>query len=189
MLSYTDLKKGAMFVMNKEPWEVVESNFLRMQQRKAVVQAKIKNLVTGKVLDRNFQPSDNFEEAEVLKKDAVFIYSSRGEAWFHETGNPKSRFSLPETVIGEKAQFLKQNTSVKTVVFNEKIIGIIPPIKMELKVTEAPPAVKGNTAQGGSKVVTLETGAKISVPLFVNEGDIVKVNTETGEYTERVEKS
>ena len=189
MLSYTDLKKGAMFVMNGEPWEVLEAHFLRMQQRKAVVQTKIRNLMTGKVLDRNFQPSDNFEEAEVLKKDAVFIYSSRGEAWFHETGNPKSRFSLPEGVIGEKAQFLKQNTNVKTVVFNEKVIGMIPPIKMELKVTEAPPAVKGNTAQGGSKVVTLETGAKISVPLFVNEGDIVKVNTETGEYTERVEKS
>lgn len=189
MLSYTDLKKGTMFVMNGEPWEVLEANFLRMQQRKAVVQTKIKNLISGKVLERNFQPSDNFEEADVSKRDAVFIYSSRGEAWFHESGNPKNRFSLAQDVIGDKAQFLKQNTIVKTVVFKEKVIGVIPPIKMELKVTEAPPAIKGNTAQGGTKVVTLETGAKISVPLFVNEDDIVRVNTETGQYTERVEKN
>lgn len=188
MLSYTDLRKGTMFVMNGEPWEVLEANFLRMQQRKAVVQTKIKNLVTGKVLERNFQPSDNFEEAEVEKREAVFIYVNRGEAWFHEPGNPKNRFSIKEEVVGEKAQFLRQNTPVTAVVFKEKVIGIVPPIKVELKVTEAPPAIKGNTAQGGTKVVMLETGAKVSAPLFVNEGDVVRVNTETGEYTERVEK-
>lgn len=189
MLSYTDLKKGTMFVMNGEPWEVMEANFLRMQQRKAVVQTKIRNLITGKVLDKNFQPSDNFEEAEVEKNEAVFIYSNKGECWFHEAGNPSARFSLSGEVVGEAAKFLKQNTPVTTVVFKEEVIGVKAPIKMELKVKEAPPAIKGNTAQGGTKVVTLETGAKLSVPLFVNEGDVVRVNTESGQYTERVEKS
>ena len=89
-------------------------------------------------------------------------------------------------MIGEKAQFLKQNTSVKTVVFNEKIIGIIPPIKMELKVVEAHETTKGNTAQGATKSVKLETGAEIQVPMFVKEGDVIRVNTETGQYTDRV---
>ncbi len=185
-LSYTDLKKGVLFVLNDEPYEILESHFLRMQQRKAVVQTKIRNLITGKILDRNFQPSDNFEEAEVEKKNAVFIYSSRGECWFHETGNPKNRFSLKEEVIGEGAKFLKANTPVTTWLFMDKVIRVALPVKMDLKVAEAPPAVRGNTAQGGTKVVTLETGAKVSVPLFVNEEDVVRVNTETGLYVERV---
>lgn len=187
-LSYTDLKKGTIFAMEGQPYEVLESHFLRMQQRKAVVQTKIKNLITGKILDRNFQPSDNFEEAEVERRGAVFIYNSKGEYWFHENGNPKNRFSLSGGVVGEGAQFLKQNIPVVTMVFNEKVIGVQLPVKMDLKVTEAPPSIKGNTAQGGTKVVTLETGAKVAVPLFVDEGDIVKVNTETGLYVERVGK-
>lgn len=188
MLSYTDLKKGVLFVMNGEPYEVLDSGFLRMQQRKAVVQTKIRNLVTGKVLDRNFQPSDSFEEAEVERKEAQFIYVHRGEYWFHDAGNPKARFSLKGEEIGEAAQFLKTNTSVTTFVFNGKIIGVKLPIKMEFKVTEAPPAIRGNTAQGGTKQITLEGGAKVAAPLFVEEGDVVRVNTETGQYVERVNK-
>ncbi|MCR4327962.1 MAG: elongation factor P [Patescibacteria group bacterium] len=189
MLAYTDLKKGALFVMDGAPYEVLDSHFLRMQQRKAVVQTKIKNLVTGKIVDRNFQPSDSFEEAEVEKKSAVFIYMNRGEFWFHEEGNPKNRFILKEDVLGESGKFLKPNTSVETVLFEEKVIGVKLPVKADFKVVEAPPGVKGNTAQGGTKVATLEGGAKIAVPLFVNEGDVVRVNTETGEYVERVEKN
>ncbi|MBI4085144.1 MAG: elongation factor P [Candidatus Liptonbacteria bacterium] len=188
MLSYTELKKGIVFSMDNQPYEVLESNFLRMQQRKAVVQAKIRNLISGKVLDRNFQPSDQLEEIELEKSSAVFIYSNRGEFWFHEEGNPKNRFSLPAEVLGEAANFLKSNTVINSVSFNGKVIKINIPIKMDLKVTEAPPSIKGNTAQGGTKSVTLETGAKISAPLFINTGDIVRVNTETGEYVERVEK-
>lgn len=186
MLSYTDLTKGTFFVMEGDPYEVLEAHFLRMQQRKAVVQTKIRNLVTGKVLDRNFQPSDNFEEAELERREAVFIYQNRGEFWFHESGDPKKRFELPEAVLGEAGKFLKVNTIITALYFKEKVIQVKLPIKMDLKVTEAPPALKGNTAQGGTKVVILESGAKISVPLFVDEGDVVKINTETGEYVERV---
>ncbi len=92
---------------------------------------------------------------------------------------------LPESDLGLSAQFLKQNGEVTTVKFGEKIISVTLPIKMDLKVVEAPPAIKGNTAQGGNKQVTLETGAVINTPMFVNEGDMVRVNTETGEYVER----
>ncbi|MEK7546933.1 MAG: elongation factor P [Patescibacteria group bacterium] len=188
MLSYTELKKGIIFSMDNQPYEVLESNFLRMQQRKAVVQAKIRNLISGKVLDRNFQPSDQLEEIELEKKSAVFIYQNKGEYWFHEEGNPKSRFSLSAETIGEAANFLVPNTNINSVTFNDKVIKVNIPIKMDLKVAEAPPSIKGNTAQGGTKSVTLETGAKISVPLFINTGDVIRVNTETGTYVERVEK-
>jgi len=174
--------------MSGEPYEVLESSFLRMQQRKAVVQTKIKNLITGKVLDRNFQPSDQFEEVEIEKKKSVFIYSRKGEFWFHETGKPSERFSLAEDVVGSPGQFLKSGTEVELSFFKEKVIRAFLPVKMDLKVTEAPPAIRGDTAQGGTKTVTLETGAKISTPLFIEEGDIVRVNTETGEYAERAEK-
>ncbi len=174
--------------MENQPYEVLESNFLRMQQRKAVVQAKIRNLITGKVLDRNFQPSDKLEEAELEKKTAVFIYQNRGEYWFHDEGNPKNRFALPKETIGASADFLKPNTVINSVTFKDKVIKIIAPIKMDLKVTEAPPSIKGNTAQGGTKIVTLETGAKISAPLFINIGDMIRINTDTGEYAERAEK-
>ncbi len=185
-LAYTDLTKGTLFIMDGAPYEVLESHFLRMQQRKAVVQTRIRNLMTGKVLDRNFQPSDSFEEAEISKKPATFIYVNRGEYWFHEKGNPKNRFSLSAELLGERGQFLKPNTEVATSIFNEKVIKIDVPIKMDFKVIEAPPAIRGNTAQGGTKQVTLEGGAKINAPLFVNEGDMVRINTDTGEYVERL---
>jgi elongation factor P len=185
-LAYTDLTKGVLFVMDGSPYEVLESHFLRMQQRKAVVQTRIRNLITGKVLDRNFQPSDSFEEAEIEKKSAMFIYASRGEYWLHEEGNPKNRFSLSSELLGDRGQFLKPNTKVTTMVFNEKVIKVELPVKMDFKVTEAPPSIKGNTAQGGTKVVTIEGGAKISAPLFINEGDMVRINTETGQYVERL---
>lgn len=188
MLSYTDLKKGILFVLDGEPYEVLDSHFLRMQQRKAVMQTKIRNLITGKIVDRNWQASDEFEEAEVEKKQAIFIYSNRGEFWFHEENNPKNRFSAKEELLGENAKFLKPNTKVTAVFFNNRIIKIYLPVKMDFKVIEAPPSIKGNTAQGGTKMVTIEGGAKISVPLFVDVGDIIRINTETGEYVERVGK-
>ena len=185
MLSYTDLKKGIVFVYNGEPYEVLESGFLRMQQRKAVVQTKIKNLVNGKIIDRNWQASDSFEEAEVERKKAVCIYESKGEHWFHEEGDKSKRFSLKGEILGEPGRFLKPNTPVTTWVWNDKVIHVEVPIKMTLEVKDAPPAIRGNTAQGGTKQVTLETGAIVSTPLFVEAGDKIVVNTETGEYVER----
>jgi elongation factor P len=185
-LAYTDLTKGVLFIMDGAPYEVIETHFLRMQQRKAVVQTRIRNLITGKLLDRNFQASDSFEEAEIERKHAIFIYESKGQYWFHEENNPKARFALEADVAGEQAQFLKPNTRVQTMVFKDKVIKIEIPVKMDFKVIEAPPSLKGNTAQGGNKVVTIEGGAKISAPLFVNEGDMIRVNTQTGDYVERV---
>jgi elongation factor P len=185
-LAYTELKKGLIVVIDNAPCEILEASFLRMQQRKAVVQTKYRNLITGKVLEHNWQASDYFEEADVEKKDAQFIYAHRDEYWFTQPGNPKNRFSLSQETIGEAAQFLKPNTLVGTLLYNGKVIQVKLPIKMDFKVKEAPPAIRGNTAQGGSKVVTLENGAQIATPLFIEEGEVIRVNTETGQYVERV---
>ena len=120
---------------------------------------------------------------------ARFLYESRGQYWFDEFGNSKNRFSLGAEEIGDSARFLKSNLEVLAIKFSEKVIAIELPIKVDYKVAETPPSLRGNTAQGGTKTVVIETGAKIAAPLFINEGDVVRVNTATGEYAERVEKS
>ncbi|MBI2035284.1 MAG: elongation factor P [Candidatus Liptonbacteria bacterium] len=185
MLSYGDLKKGVVFVLEGDPWLVLDSGFLRMQQRKAVMQTKIKNLKTGKIVDRNFQASDSFEEAEIERQPAMFIYTSKGESWFHEKNDKSKRMSLKEDTLGDKVNFLKSNLEVIIIKFGEQVINVELPIKVEYEVVEAPPAVKGNTAQGGVKSVKIETGAFVNTPMFVETGDKIKVNTETGEYVER----
>jgi len=185
MFDYNELKPGTIFVMDGEPYEVQEFSFLRMQQRKPVAQTKIKNLITGKVIPRNFQHTDSFEEAEINYKKVKFLYGNRGKFVFCELNNPSARFELPEDSIGEKSRFLKPNSEVEVVSFKERVINVELPIKMQFKVIEAPPSIKGNTAQGGNKVVKIETGASINAPLFINEGDVIEVNTQTGEYTGR----
>lgn len=190
MLNYNELKVGTIFTKNEDPnpYKVMEYAFIRMQQRKPVTQLKIKNLLTGKVLDYAAHQNESFYEVKIETAMVNFIYHSKGEYWFHEKGKPAARFSLTDELVGDAGQFLKANTEVKAFKFNDKIISIELPVKMDLKVTEAPPAIKGDTAQGGTKTVTLETGGKANVPLFINEGDVVRINTQTGDYVERVEK-
>ena len=174
--------------MDGQPYEVLEAHVSRKQQRKPVNQAKLRHLITGKVTEQAFHVSEKIQEADLSLKSVKYLYENRGEYWFCAANDPADRFALSETTIGPAGQFLKQNTIVDAQVFDEKIISLRVPIKMELKVTEAPPAVRGNTAQGGTKQITLETGAVINAPLFVNEGDIIRVNTELGSYVERVDK-
>ena len=117
-----------------------------------------------------------------------YLYNNRGEWWFSAVNNPADRFTLAADTIGQAGHYLKPNTEVEALVFDENIIAVRVPIKVELLVKEAPPAVKGNTVQGGTKQIVLETGATVNAPLFVNEGDLVRVNTELGTYVERVDK-
>ncbi|MEK7634746.1 MAG: elongation factor P [Patescibacteria group bacterium] len=188
MLAYNELKPGTFIIFESQPYEVLEFAFLRMQQRKPVSKTKLKNLITGKVKEQTFHQSDTLEEAELDKMKSRFIYEAKGAYWFNEIGNPKNRFSFTKEEIGRGAEFLKSNMEIIVISFNEKTINIELPIKVAYKVIEAPPAIKGNTAQGGDKVVTIETGVKISVPLFINQDDYILVNTQTGEYVERAEK-
>ncbi|OHA39928.1 MAG: hypothetical protein A3G59_01430 [Candidatus Taylorbacteria bacterium RIFCSPLOWO2_12_FULL_47_20] len=185
ILTYNEVLTKKIIILDGEPYVVMDAHIFRMQQRKPVNQTKLKNLISGRVVEHTFQQSDKAREAELEKKDAKYLYNNRGEWWFCETNNPSKRFEIEATMIGNQGKFLKANSLVKLIKFGEQIIGVDMPIKVELKVTEAPPAIKGDTAKGGSKVITLETGATINAPLFINEGETIVVNTETGEYVER----
>lgn len=188
MIDYNQLKPGVVFILDGSPYEVVSAEFLRMQQRKPVVRGKIKNLISGKIIDRTFASNESFEEADIEKRKVKYIYNHRGKFFFHEENNPASRFDLPAEKIGESVKYLKPGALVDIMVFNGEIISVSLPIKIDFKVIQAPPSLKGNTVQGGTKQVTLETGAKVNAPLFIEAGDVIRVNTKTGEYVERVEK-
>ncbi|MEK7162440.1 MAG: elongation factor P [Patescibacteria group bacterium] len=185
MLSYTDLTPGTQFILDGEPYEVLEYQFVRMQQRKPSVQTKIKNLISGKIVSKTFQPSDSLKEAEIEKEELLFIYSHRGEYVFQRG---KERITLKEETLEEGAKYLKANLNVTAYKFNGKIINIKLPVKVDYVVKDAPPGFKGDTATGGTKSVTLENGLQINVPLFIEAGDVVRINTESGEYAERVKK-
>jgi len=188
MLNYNEILPRKYIVLENEPYEVLSSNTAKKDRQKPVNKTKLKNLLNGRVVEQAFHQSDKVQEADINKRAVKYLYSNKGEFWFSNPENPQDRFKLTEEVIGESALFMKENSELTGLTFNDSIIGISLPIKMEFKVEEAPPGIKGNTAQGGSKVVTLETGKTVSTPLFINEGDIVRINTETGEYVERVEK-
>ena len=191
MLSYNEITARKYIVLDSTPYEVVNSHVSRKQSQKPINQTKLKNLITKKVIEKNFHSSDNVEEAEINTQKLKYLYKKEDrksgvwEYWFSNPKDSKDRFMIPQSIAGDATQFITENSDVTVLFFNEEIIGLKIPIKVTLKVKEAPPAVRGNTAHGGSKIVTLETGVTVSTPLFINEGDSVVINTETGEYVER----
>lgn len=189
MLEYNEITLRKVILLDGEPYEVLDSHVFRKQQRKPVNQTKLRHLITGKVTEQAFHVSEKVEEADLSTRRVKFLYKNRGETWFCDPKVPSDRFKLDEDMLGAPMRFVKPNDELDALVFDERIIGVKVPVKVDLKVTEAPPAVRGNTAQGGDKVITLETGATITSPLFVNEGDIIRVNTEMGTYVERVDKA
>ena len=189
VLSYNEILPKTIINYNNEPYEVLSSHIFRMQMRKPVNQTKLRHLVSGKVIEISFHQNETVTEADVSPMDAVYLYTNRGQSWFAEEGNPKNRFFFEEDAVHEKVQWLVANTPVEIMTYEEKPITVKIPVKMELKVTEAPPNVKGDTATGGNKQVTLASGAVVNAPLFINTGDIIKINTDTGEYVERMEKA
>ena len=188
-LGVNELKPKVFFILEGQPYEVLETHHLKMQQRRPVVQTRMRNILNGKMLERNFAQSDIFEEADIDKRQVKFLYNHRDEYWFTEINDPSKRFKLEQSVIGDNYKYLKGNTVLEAIMFNGQIINVVLPIKMDFKVIEAPPAIRGDTAQGGVKQVVLETGATVNTPLFIEEGDVIRLNTETGEYVERMEKS
>lgn len=198
MLEYNEVVERKYIVMEGQPYEVLHSHVFRKQQRKPVNATKLKNLLTGKVAEHSFHQAEKIEEANITKKEAKYLYTSRGEFWFCAPADPAKRYMISEEILGPQSKFLKPNSLFDVLVFKGddddedeegKIIGAKLPIKVELIVKEAAPAVKGDTVTGGTKQVTLETGAIINVPMFVNQGDLISINTETGQYSERVTKN
>ena len=186
MLEYNEILPKRVILMDGEPYEVLDAHVFRKQMRKPVNQTKLRHLITRKVTEQAFHQMEKVTEADLSTREVNFLFKNKGESWFCAPNNPGDRFKLEQDTIGPAGAFLKVNSIVEAQVFDEKIIAIRIPIKVELVVSEAPPAVRGNTAQGGSKIVTLETGTTVDAPMFVEEGDIIRINTETGEYVERV---
>ena len=206
MLQYNEIREKKIIIYNDEPCEVVESHVARTQQRKPQNQVKLKSLISGKTIAATFHVSESAEEADIQKKEVTFLYANKGEFWFCDPNDKSNRFKLEEILMGDTAKFLKQNSNVTALVWDDgddeaptpkgvgvpaasvgkKIIKITLPIKMEFKVKDAPPAVRGDTSKGGNKIITLENGTTLNAPMFINEGDTIRVNTETGEYVERV---
>jgi len=185
MLDYNEIKERKYIIVDDEPYEVLSSHVFRKQQRKPVNQTKLRNLISGKVVEKSFHQAEKAEEADIEKTKIKYLYNNKGEYWFCEENNPSKRFSLSENIISG-VKFMKENSLVDAQIFNEEVIGVSLPLKVQLKVTESAPAVKGNTSSGAMKQVVLETGATVNTPLFINEGDIIEIKTETGEYTNRV---
>jgi elongation factor P len=183
MLKHSDLKPKIKFILDGEPWEVIDSTFIFKGRGSSTVQVKIKNLINGKVITKTFHQNDEFEEAEIEREKVKFLYSKNRKYYFQLDDK---NFEIDESILGNKAFFIKKGDEVQGIFFEEKLIGIELPLKMQFKVISAPPGLRGGREQPGTKPVTIETGAIINVPLFVKEGDIIEINTETGEYVKRL---
>ncbi|PIZ85242.1 hypothetical protein CO033_00820 [Candidatus Nomurabacteria bacterium CG_4_9_14_0_2_um_filter_32_10] len=190
MLQYNEIREKKIIIYNNEPCEIIDSHVARTQQRKPQNQVKLKSLISGKTIAATFHVSDTADEADIEKREVKFLYHNRGEYWFCDIDNPKNRFELDSALVGDAEKFFRENGNVTALVWDddgeEKTIKITLPIKMEFKVKEAPPAVRGDTSKSGNKIITLENGTTINAPMFIEEGDTIRLNTETGEYVERV---
>ena len=186
MLEYSEIKERKCILLDGEPYEVLSSHVFRKQQRKPVNATKLRHLISGSVKEHSFHVSDKVDEAELEKKPHKFLYSSKGEYWFCDAKDPSKRFTIPLATIGDmRAKFLLPNSLVDVIFFDERITGVQTPIKAVYLVKEAPPGIKGDSSRAGMKQVVLETGATINTPLFIETGEKIVVNTETGEYVEK----
>jgi elongation factor P len=157
---------------------------MRTAQRKPVIQAKLRNLMTGKVMEYSFKYGEKIDEADVTKRKCQYLYADEEGAHFMDPESFET-ILVPRVIVEDQIKFLKEGTDTLIMFFEDRPIALDLPIKMELKVTETAPGVKGDTATGGTKPATLETGYVVNVPLFIKEGDLVRVNTASGEYVER----
>jgi elongation factor P len=189
-LEYNEIRAGKIIIHNDEPCEVLDNHVARTQQRKPQNAVKLRSLKSGKAYNEVFHVSDSADEADLEKREVKFLFTNKGEYWFANPKNPGDRFKMDEKLLGDKVKFLNPNENVTALIWTndddeEETIGVSLPVKMTFTVKEAPPAIKGDTRTGGSKQVTLENGGVINVPLFVDVGDKIVVNTVTNEYVER----
>ena len=185
MLSINEIKLGTVIAHNNEPYQVIYTQHVKMGRGGANLKTKLKNLITGQALELTFSGGDKAEEADLERTKANFLYQE-GDAFNFMDNESYEQFSLNREAIGEPADFLKEGLTVDVLVYKQNPVSVKLPVKVDLKVVSSPPGVKGDTAGSANKVVTLETGRQVKAPLFINEGDAIKINTETGEYVERV---
>lgn len=184
MLSISEIKTGKNIILNGDPYVVLYQEHSKMGRAGAVLRTKLKNLVTGSVLEKTFQGADKISEADISKSKAQYLYLE-GENYFFMDNETYDQFSLSKKVLGNSPDYLIEGTDVTVLNFNGNPVNIEIPIKVKLKVVEAPPGIKGDTVSSGTKTVTLETGLRVATPLFIETDDEIIVNTERGEYVSR----
>jgi len=184
LIACNDLRPGTRFLLDGAVYQVIEYQHHKPGKGGAMVRTKLKNLKTGATVDRTFRPEEKFPLAEIEERKLQFLYR-QGEAFhFMDTSNYE-QLSLPSSQLGSAPNYLKEGAIISIQFHHQEPVEVLLPIFVELQVTKSDPGIRGDTASGGSKPATLETGMVIQVPLFIEEGDIVKVDTRTGSYSER----
>lgn len=185
MISAGEFKNGVTFEMEGQVYQVIEFQHVKPGKGAAFVRTKLKNAITGATIERSFSPTDKFARAQISKRDMQYLYND-GDLYYFMDEQTFEQTPLNADSIGDALKFVKENMTCKILFFKEQVIGVEPPTFVELEITQTEPGFKGDTATGANKPAVVETGAQIKVPLFVNEGDMVRIDTRTGEYMERV---
>ena len=184
MVYASDFRKGITFEMNGEPHVVLDFQHVKPGKGAAFVRTKLKNVINGGVVERTFRPTEKFPAARIDRVDMQYLYAD-GDLYNFMDVNTYEQIALSSDVVGDALKFVKENETVKVCSYNGKVFSVEAPLFVELEITDTEPGFKGDTATGATKPATLETGAQINVPLFVNQGDRVKIDTRTGEYLSR----
>jgi elongation factor P len=185
MYDASDLRKGLKVEIDGEPYVIAQFEFSKPGKGQALYRCKLKNMVTGAQFDRTYRSGDKFNKADLEELEMEYLYSDGESYCFMNTSNYEQEFLTPDQ-MGDTINFLKENTVCDILFFDGRAIGITLPFFVELKITKADPWVKGDTASGDSKPATLETGYDLQVPPFIEEGELIRIDTRTGQYVERV---
>ena len=186
MVSAGDFKNGLTIEYEGEIYQILEFQHSKSGRGAAVVRSKLRNIISGAIIEKTFRPAEKMPRAHIERKDMQYLYNDGDMYHFMDMENYE-QIPIDADKVGNSLVYIKENDIVKIMSHNGNIFGIEPPISVELAITETEPGFAGNTATGATKPATLETGAVVTVPLFVNVGDIIKVDTRTGEYTGRVQ--
>lgn len=182
--SLTDLRVGVVINQNGAPYQIISNSFMRTAQRKPVMRTKLRNLINGSVMEKTFVSGEAFDVADVARKTCQYLYKDMSDAFFMDM-ETYEQFTFSLDALGDMIGYLKDGEEVVGVLYEGRPITVQLPPKVVLKVVETSPGVKGDRAQSGTKPAKMETGLSVNVPLFINEGDSIRINTETGEYVER----
>ena len=185
MISAGDFRNGVTFEMDSQVYRIVDFQHVKPGKGAAFVRTKLKNVITGAVLEKTFNPTEKVEEAQIDRKDMQYLYND-GEVYYFMDNETYEQLPLNKEELGETLKYLLDNMVVKVLSYKGKVFGIEPPMFVELEVTYTEPGFKGNTSTGALKPATLETGYNVNVPLFVEIGDKIRIDTRSGEYMERV---
>ncbi|GAQ95676.1 elongation factor P [Thermodesulfovibrio aggregans] len=187
MISTSEFKKGLKIEYKGEPYEIIDFQHVKMQQRAPIVRTKIKNLKTGRVLEENFPAGEKFEKPELEEKQMQYLYS-QGDSYVFMDMESYEQIAIPAEKIGDALYYIKEEMIVDVIYYKGEPLLIQPPMFVELRVVETEPAFKGDTASGGTKPAKLETGLTVKVPFHIQTGDLLKIDTRTGEYIEKVKE-